>query len=137
MWKKARSIFPYPLQLSEKERNRSVLGTGQAKLLYFRSFDPRNRYFGCLYRSFSPKMSDIGILPFFKLKRFARFKDLSSQCHATHKHFYILDKSFIPYSDALCPFTVTEVITVRKAAFNPMLVSRFHMFVRIKFKELF
>jgi hypothetical protein len=26
-------------------------------------------------------MSDIGILHFFKLKRFFRFKDLSTQCH--------------------------------------------------------
>ena len=33
---------------------------------------------------FRPKMGIIGILHFFKLKRFSRFNDLSSQCHATH-----------------------------------------------------
>jgi len=92
---------------------------------------------GAYIALFRPKMNIIGILHFFKLKRFSGFKDLSSQCHATHQHFYILNKSFTSYSDALCPFTVTEIITIIKAAFDPLLVSRFHMFVRIISKELF
>lgn len=32
-----------------------LMGTGQAKLLYSQIFDPKNRYYGHLYRSFLPQ----------------------------------------------------------------------------------
>ena len=65
---------------------RAKVSGGRAKLsrCIFKVLIPNIGVLGTYFALFRPKKSDIGILHFFKLKRFSRFKDLSSQCHATH-----------------------------------------------------
>lgn len=56
---------------------------GRAKLsrCIFKVLIPNIAVLSAYIALFRPKMSDIGILHFFKLKRFSRFKDISTQCH--------------------------------------------------------